>query len=56
MKVVVKFAKEKETKNTVRFKEEPAEGQPPIVNTLYVQKWWVGNAEALTITIEKEGR
>lgn len=54
MKVAVKFAKEKETKNTIRFKEQPEPGRPPVVNTLYVQKWWVGDAKALTVTIEKE--
>ena len=28
-----------ETKNTVRFQEKPEPGQPPIVGSLYVQKW-----------------
>ena len=28
----------KETKNTVRF-EEPESGDPPIIGTLYLQKW-----------------
>ena len=28
----------KETKNTIRF-EEPEGGEPPIIGTLYLQKW-----------------
>ena len=48
------FKKEKETKNTVRFQEEPAEGQGPIIGTLYVQKWFVRDADTLKVTIDKE--
>ena len=44
MEKTVKFKLEKETKNTVRFNEVPEEGQPPIIGTLYVQKWFAGNA------------
>jgi hypothetical protein len=32
----VTFAKERETKNTVRFEEEPREGAEPAIGTLYV--------------------
>jgi Na+/phosphate symporter len=48
------FEKEKETKNTVRFQEKQTEGNPPIIGTLYVQKWFVGNSNTVKITIEKE--
>jgi len=48
------FEKEKETKNTVRFQEKQTEGTPPIIGTLYVQKWFVGNSNTVKITIEKE--
>lgn len=48
------FVREKETKNTVRFQEEPAAGQPPVVGTLYVSKWYTGDAQRLKVTIEKE--
>ncbi|MFA7553327.1 MAG: hypothetical protein WCY88_03675 [Spongiibacteraceae bacterium] len=51
-KEVVKFEFEKETKNSVRYKEIPAEGKAPIVGTLYVQKWFAGNSKSLQITIE----
>ena len=49
----VKFTIEKETKNTVKFNEVPGEGQPPIIGTLYIQKWFVGNATELEVTVKK---
>jgi len=48
------FVREKETKNTVRFQEEPTAGQPPIVGTLYVAKWYAGDAQRLVVTIAKK--
>ena len=53
MEKTVKFKVEKETKNTVRFNEVPEEGQPPIIGTLYVQKWFAGNATELVVVIKK---
>ena len=53
MEKTVKFKLEKETKNTVRFNEVPEEGQPPIIGSLYVQKWFAGNATELEVTIKK---
>ena len=50
---VVKFEIEKETKNSVRYKELPAEGQAPIVGSLYVQKWFAGNTHNLEVIIRK---
>jgi hypothetical protein len=50
---VIKFEIEKETKNSVRYKEVPAEGQAPIVGSLYVQKWFAGSTKNLEITIQK---
>jgi hypothetical protein len=50
----VKFEYEKETKNSVRYKEVPDEGKAPIVGTLYVQKWFAGDCKALEISIEKK--
>jgi hypothetical protein len=49
----VKFEIEKETKNSVRYKEVPAEGQAPIVGSLYVQKWFAGNSKTLEVIIKK---
>ena len=53
-KKVVKFEYEKETKNSVRYKEIPDEGVAPIVGSLYVQKWFAGDSKTLEITIEKK--
>ena len=46
------FKKEKETKNTVRFTEELPPGKPPIIGTLYVQKWFAGEATELTVVVK----
>lgn len=53
-KELISFEFEKETKNSVRYKEVPAEGKAPIVGTLYVQKWFAGDAKALKVSIELE--
>jgi len=50
---VVKFEFEKETKNSVRYKEVPEEGTAPIVGSLYVQKWFAGSSKNIEITIKK---
>jgi hypothetical protein len=51
---VVHFEIEKETKNSVRYKEVPKEGEAPIVGTLYLQKWFAGNSKNIQLTIEKK--
>jgi len=53
-KRTVQFEYEKETKNSVRYKETPDEGTAPIVGSLYVQKWFAGNSKSIEITIEKK--
>ncbi|MFT4775673.1 MAG: hypothetical protein ACI9B7_000038 [Oleispira sp.] len=53
-KKIVKFEYEKETKNSVRYKEVPDEGTAPIVGSLYVQKWFAGNSKTIEVTIEKK--
>ena len=35
----VEFRREKETKNTVKYEEQPKPGKPPVIGTLYIQKW-----------------
>jgi len=52
-KTELTFEREKETKNTIRYQERPDPGNPPVVGTLYVQKWAVGEAQALKVTIEE---
>ena len=51
---IVKFEYEKETKNSVRYKEVPEEGKAPIVGTLYVQKWFAGSTKNIEISISKK--
>jgi hypothetical protein len=51
-KETLQFEFEKETKNSVRYKEVPAEGKAAIVGSLYVQKWFAGDSKSLQITIE----
>lgn len=45
----------KDTKNTVRFEEQSvAQGQPPILGNLYLQKWaWtqLGQPQTITVTV-----
>jgi hypothetical protein len=55
MNKTVQFEREKETKNTVRFQEVVESGTPPVMNTLYLQKWFVGGAERITVTIDFDG-
>ena len=50
----VQFQKEKDTKNTVKFAEVQVQGEAPIIGSLYVQKWYVGNAASLKVTVEVE--
>ncbi len=46
------FAVERETKNTIRYQEE-AQGRPPVVGTLYIQRWALGEPapHKFTVTI-----
>ena len=50
------FTMERETKNTIRYQEE-TEGKPPVVGTLYVQRWALGEPapQRLTVTIHPGG-
>jgi hypothetical protein len=51
MKLTLRRAKE--TKNTVRYEESEGD-QPPVIGTLYLQKWAVHrleDPETITVTI-----
>ena len=48
------FAMERETKDTVRYQEE-AVGKPPVVGTLYVQRWALGEPAPPRLTMVIEG-
>ena len=52
--MTIKFRREKETKNTVRYQEVVEEGKPTIIGALYLQKWFAGDTETINITVEKE--
>ena len=49
----VKFEFEKQNKNSIRYKEIPEEGMPPIIGSIYIQKWFAGNSKSIEITIKK---
>ena len=46
------FKQDKETKSTIRY-AEVTDGKPPIVGSLYVQKWALGDVipDTLEVTI-----
>ena len=57
----LRFAVERETKNTVRYQEQTV-GKPPAVGTLYVQRWLLGQAPPQRLVVvlredaERHGR
>jgi hypothetical protein len=51
----IKFELEKQNKNSVRYKEIPKEGMPPILGSIYVQKWFAGNSKFIEVTVNKVG-
>ena len=55
-KKTVKFEYEKETKNSIRYKEVPDEGTAPIVGSIYIQKWFAGDSRSIEITIDKKAQ
>ncbi|WP_199271684.1 hypothetical protein [Paraglaciecola sp. L3A3] len=50
----VKFELEKQNKNSVRYKEVPEDGMPPVIGSIYVQKWFAGTSKNIEVTIEKK--
>lgn len=46
------FVPEKETKNTIRFQEEAKPGEPPVIGTLYVAKWFATGAKKVEVTVK----
>ncbi len=52
MEKTVTFEIEKETKHTIRYTEVPEAGQPPIIGSLYVQKWFAGDKAELEVTVK----
>jgi len=57
--ISVRFVKERETKNTIRFQEDHPETEPAKVGTVYVQKHalaQLGHPEEIEVKITPEGR
>ena len=48
------FELEKETKNTIRYAEKPEVGKPPVIGTIYIQKWALPERDATDITVTVE--
>ncbi len=53
-KKTITFVYEKETKNSVRYQEQPEPGQAPVMGSVYVQKWFAADCKELHITVEKK--
>jgi hypothetical protein len=51
MKFILQMTREKETPGTVRFQESEDKTRPPVLKTLYIQKWAAGEAQEITVTI-----
>jgi len=54
MEKSITFRKGKETKNTYKFDEVKTEGQPPLMQNIYLPKWWLeqnGNPSEVTVTV-----
>ena len=49
------FLRDRETKNTIRFAEQPQAGTPPVIGTLYVQRWAAGQADSVHMVLTTEG-
>jgi hypothetical protein len=50
----VKFEFEKQNKNSVRYKEVPEDGMPPVIGSIYVQKWFAGESKKIELVITKK--
>ena len=54
MEKTLTFELERQTKNTYRF-QEAAKGEPPLIGTLYIQKWAFEKApNRITVIIKAE--
>lgn len=48
------FELEKQNKNSIRYKEVPENGMPPVLGSIYVQKWFAGDSKTLEISVKKK--
>jgi len=49
------FEYEKETKNKIRYTEESDGDAPPIIQTLYIPKWYAKGTKRIKVTLEEVG-
>ncbi|HEY7866261.1 MAG TPA: hypothetical protein VIC51_09685 [Psychromonas sp.] len=49
---VIKFEFEKHNKNSIRYKEVPEDGAPPVLGSIYVQKWFAGDSKNIEVTVK----
>jgi hypothetical protein len=49
---VINFEFEKHNKNSIRYKEVPENGMPPVLGSIYVQKWFAGDSKNIEVTIK----
>lgn len=49
----ITVVKDRETPNKVVFKEEVTDGAP-VLETVYLPKWWVKGAKVVEVTLEYE--
>ena len=52
---IIKFEIEKHNKNSIRYKEVPEDGMPPVLGSIYVQKWFAGNSKTIEVSIKTKG-
>ena len=38
----------------IRYKEVPEDGMPPVIGSIYVQKWFAGDSKNIEVTINKK--
>jgi hypothetical protein len=50
----VKFEFEKRNKNSIRYKEVPEDGIPPVIGSIYVQTWFAVDSKNIEVTITKK--
>lgn len=50
----VTFEFEKQNKHSIRYKEVPEDGMPPVIGTIYIQKWFAGESKNIEVTINKK--
>ena len=53
---VIKFEFEKLNKNSIRYKEVPENGMPPVLGSIYVQKWFAGDSKNIEVTIKTKAK